>query len=259
MLLPSKNYVPCTAPVTPLQSLPFDMPVKVLCDIPEVPQRETATVPADKSDGMPTSYHYAAHRGRVLNRMVQQADLKRLTDASSNSAAFWKVYWSMADLKPREPAVSLADLATCFEKRMNAPQPLPPSFDKERLRVVEECAENIPLPSKSSPYPSLNRKVTEEDIEWAKDHLRLHYNTAIGLDRVHYRENMEIENSVLCKLINECVDRNDAPTVWFTTLIAAFPRKTNLSQRRGAIALLGLRVAFSNSCVCSFTSASTSG
>jgi hypothetical protein len=70
-------------------------------------------------------YHYDAHHGRALHRKMQKANLGRLMNASSNSAAFWKMYRSMADPKPRSPAVSLADLAECFEKRMNAQDPAP--------------------------------------------------------------------------------------------------------------------------------------
>jgi hypothetical protein len=72
----------------------------------------------------------------------------------------------MADPKPRKPAVSLANLATCFEKCMNVFQPTPPTFNQGHLRIVKEHAENIPLPSNPSDFPVLNRKVMEEDIEW---------------------------------------------------------------------------------------------
>jgi hypothetical protein len=39
--------------------------------------------------------------------------------------------------------------------------------------------------------------VTEKNIAWAKDHLKTRYNTAVGPDKVHYREISEIENGVL--------------------------------------------------------------
>jgi hypothetical protein len=55
---------------------------------------------------------------------------------------------------------------------------------------------------------------------------------------------MEIENSVLCKLINECVDRNDAPTVWFTTLIAAIPKKDKPLSEAGSYRTIGLESCF---------------
>jgi hypothetical protein len=90
-----------------------------------------------------------------MDRSIRPLDVPLLTAASSNSAAFWKAYRSMANPKSRAPAVSLADLASCFEKRMNAPDPAPPAFNMERMRVVEESAANIPLPSEESSHPTL--------------------------------------------------------------------------------------------------------
>lgn len=119
------------------------------------------------------------------------------------------------------PAVSLTDLAACFEKRMNTADPPPTEFNLDRKRVVEERVRNIPLPSGTPPSGD---ETFNRGIQWAKDHLKSHYSTAVGLDKLHYQEVLEIDNEVLCKLINECLDRNDAPLVWFTTLIAAIPK-----------------------------------
>jgi hypothetical protein len=83
-----------------------------------------------------------------------------------------------------------------------------------------------------------------DDIAWAKDHLETHYNTAAGIDRVHYREIMSIENDVLCKLINECVDTNDAPLVWFTTIIAAIPKKDKPLSEADSYCTVGLESCF---------------
>ncbi|KAJ6450211.1 hypothetical protein C8R47DRAFT_953750, partial [Mycena vitilis] len=150
---------------------------KVSCNIPEMVTQPTPGRKPGVLDDIPNDPHDpAVHRNRSAHRAIQRGHLKRLTDASSNSAAFWKVYRSMADPKPRPPAVSLSDLANCFEKRMNAPAEPPPEFNLDRKRVVEERAENIPNPSKE-PLPqnaSLGRRVTEEDMEWAKDHLKGH-------------------------------------------------------------------------------------
>jgi hypothetical protein len=80
----------------------------------------------------------------------------------------------MANPKPCASAVSLADLALCFEKCMNVPGPAPPAFNMECMRVVEERATNITLPSEESPHPTLKGIMMEEDIAWAKDHLKTH-------------------------------------------------------------------------------------
>ncbi|KAJ7031048.1 hypothetical protein C8F04DRAFT_1042010 [Mycena alexandri] len=123
--LPAETYIACPAPSQPLHGIESSLKVgtqKVFCDIPESAEKNGQS--AD-SEGIDPS-HSGAHRGRHSNRAIQRAHLKRLTDASSNSAAFWKVYRGMADPKPKEPAVLLSDLAACFEKRMNAPDPPSP-------------------------------------------------------------------------------------------------------------------------------------
>ncbi|KAJ7459112.1 hypothetical protein B0H11DRAFT_1690090, partial [Mycena galericulata] len=169
--LPAEGYVSCRAPLPPPNSgiLPaIDVP-KVTCDIPESSSQVPPT--QEKIPSTPLS-----HRGRALFRAMQRANLKRLTDASSNSAAFWKVYRSMADPKRRAPAVSLSDLASCFEKRMNAPEPPPPEFNLDFKHVVEERAESIPYPSVdlNSEDQTFNNPVSEGDMEWAKNHLESH-------------------------------------------------------------------------------------
>ncbi|KAJ7841425.1 hypothetical protein B0H13DRAFT_2365780 [Mycena leptocephala] len=245
--LPNAEYAPCPAPAAPLRlEIPLEVQ-KVTCDIPELVAQSAPTYQPNVQLEVSTNPHDpSVHRNRSAHRAIQRAHLKRLTDASSNSAAFWKVYRSMADPKPRAPAVSLSDLAACFEKRMNAADPPPPEFNLDRKRVVEERVRNIPNPSGDPPSgnETLNRRVTEEDIEWAKDHLRSHYKTAVGLDRLHYQEILDIENDVLCKLINECLERNDAPLVWFTTLIAAIPKKDKPLSDPNSYRTIGLESCF---------------
>jgi hypothetical protein len=43
--------------------------------------------------------------------------------------------------------------------------------------------------------------VTEDNIAWAKDHLKSHSRKAVGMDQVHYDRILEIENDVLCRII----------------------------------------------------------
>jgi hypothetical protein len=111
---------------------------------------------------------------------------------------------------------------------------------------VEEYAESIPNPSgvPESGDRTFSELVTVDDIAWAKDHLRTHYNMVAGIDRVHYREIMAIENEVLSRLINECVDRNDALLVWFTTVIAAIPKKDKPLSDANSYWTVGLESCF---------------
>ncbi|KAK7017584.1 hypothetical protein R3P38DRAFT_3559416 [Favolaschia claudopus] len=180
------QYVPCHAPLFPLLGDNVLRTTKVSCNIPREVLAPTQQ-PARGDDKEIDSYQFAAHRGRALHRAIQQANLNKLTDASSNSAAFWKVYRSMANPKPRSPAVTISDLASCFERRMNAPDPAPQSFNMKRMDIASECAANIPLPSRESSDPSLKGNVTEGDVEWAKEHLKSHYATAVGIDKMMQR------------------------------------------------------------------------
>jgi hypothetical protein len=191
------------------------------------------------------THQFSAHRGRALRRAIKWANPKRLTEAASKSAAFWKVYKSMASPKKRKPAVSVKDLAECFEKRMNAPDPPPAAFNAKRQRAAEEYAQGIPNPSwRGEEDDTFNQRVTEEHIAWAKEHLKSHYNTAAGIDRVHYQEILAIDNAVLCRLINECLDRNNAPQVWMTTLIAAIPKKNKPLSEADSYRTVGLESCF---------------
>jgi hypothetical protein len=192
------------------------------------------------------TYRYGAHRGRALDRAIKKANLKRLTETvSSNSDAFWKAYRSMASDRKKRPAVTVVDLAECFEKRMNAPDPPPASFNMRQKQAAEEYARSIPWPSGlDAEDDTFNQKVTEEQIAWAKDHLRSHYNTAVGIDRVHYREVLDIDNAVLCRLINQCLERNDAPQAWMTTLIAAIPKKDKPLSEADSYRTVGLESCF---------------
>ncbi|KAJ7077091.1 hypothetical protein C8R44DRAFT_755287 [Mycena epipterygia] len=131
--------------------------VKVSCDIPENTLLSGPSVDAKSTGGI------------FLCTIMQHIE--------EGSTETWQT--RNLDLRP----CLLADLAMCFEKRMNVPQPPPANFNIERMHVVVERAANIPLPSEESPHPTLHGKITEEDIVWAKDHLRTHYNTTVGLDK----------------------------------------------------------------------------
>ncbi|KAJ7730086.1 hypothetical protein DFH07DRAFT_756471, partial [Mycena maculata] len=121
MDLASEDYVSCRAPAPPPCVDIATGIQKVVCNIPESPAQQ-APIPSQTPEVHSSG---RTHRGRAQHCATLRANRKRLTDASSNSAAFWKVYWSLADPKPRAPAVSLSDLASCFQSQMNAPDPPP--------------------------------------------------------------------------------------------------------------------------------------
>ncbi|KAJ6603017.1 hypothetical protein B0H10DRAFT_1674575, partial [Mycena sp. CBHHK59/15] len=175
MPLPAGDYVPYSAPDVPLNVGPVLQDKKVFCDLPNVSQG--ANEPKEATASVPTlnSCHYAPHHGRALDH----ANLKRLIDVSSNSAAFWKAYRVMTTPRKKVPVVSLHELATCFESHMNAPDPPPQSFNIGFKKAAEDLANAIPVPSRDqSPSRTLSQLVTEDDIAWAKDHLDSHQKTA---------------------------------------------------------------------------------
>jgi hypothetical protein len=244
--LTSDVYVPCEAPLIPLNAGgPVLHVKKVFCDLEEVPKPVKGSEPANSSGVPLLGCHYAPHHGRALHHAVQRANLKRLTDVSSNSAAFWKVYRELVSPRKRAPLVSLSQLAACFEKRMNAPEPPPPSFNIRLMQAAEERAKAIPVPSVDrSPDQTFSGRIVAKDLEWAKEHLKSHSRTAAGLDRQHYDRILGIDNEVLCRVINECINRNDAPSVWLTTLIAAIPKKDKPLTDAKSYRTVGLESCF---------------
>lgn len=240
--LPSEDYIPCGAPDVPLNVGPILHEQKVFSNLPEFPEPKDAGM--EESASLEPC-HYAPHRGRALNRALQRANLKRLTDVSSNSAAFWKVYRELVSPRKKPPTVQLPDLASCFEKRMNAPEPPPKAFNMRFKQAAEDRARAIPTPSvNQSSDRTFDRMVTEDDIAWAKDHLKSHSRTAAGMDRVHYDKIINIENNVLCRIINECIEHNDVPVVWLTTLIAAIPKRGKPLSEVNSYRTVGLESCF---------------
>jgi hypothetical protein len=124
---------------------------------------------------------------------------------------------------------------------MSTQDPAPKEFNAEYKRAVEEYMGSIPNPSG---VPESGDCTFSKPIVWAKDQLRTHYNMAAGIDRVHYREIMAIENKVLCRLINECMDRNEALLVWFTTIIAVIPKKDKPLSEADSYWTVGLESCF---------------
>jgi hypothetical protein len=60
----------------------------------------------------------------------------------------------------------------------------------------------------------------KEEMAEAKDHLRQHPPTSSkGYDRQSYANVYDLENDVLCKLVNRCMRDNDAPSIWLLTVL----------------------------------------
>lgn len=59
-------------------------------------------------------------------------------------------------------------------------------------------------------------------MEWLKDQLRKGLGSAAGEDAIHYAEILDIPNSDLLFLCNECTRIRDGPSIWFKSVINGF-------------------------------------
>ncbi len=78
----------------------------------------------------------------------------------------------------------------------------------------------------SSRLRSFSRPLSIEEIRSAKAHIRrIGVATAVGIDGVNQQEILAIPDEELLKLFNHCLDTNEIPRVWLTSLLAAIPKK----------------------------------
>ncbi|KAJ7741152.1 hypothetical protein DFH07DRAFT_751157, partial [Mycena maculata] len=136
-------------------------------------------------------------------------------------AAFWKEIKRLADPRPAPISVSADGLQDVFEKRLNPAQILPPEFDSAQHKINKILAGLLPEKTEdTTPEGFFSKKCTEDDMGALKNHLRKHSLDSVpGEDGATYVELMEIPNEDLAFLANECVNQNNAPTIW---LIACF-------------------------------------
>lgn len=175
-------------------------------------------------------------------REQQRSNLDKLVNTSSNSGTFWKFYRELADPRPKPPLVSLQSLRDCFQRRMN-PDPVPPdTFDRAQACFVPLAAATLPCPSEQSiSSQELNAPLSCEDIAWAKAHIERHSPTSsCGLDHVSYKEILEIDNSLLCDLLNKCIQEHDVPLIWLTTRIVGILKKDKPRDKADSYRTVGL-------------------
>ncbi|KAJ6481554.1 hypothetical protein C8R47DRAFT_1284080, partial [Mycena vitilis] len=116
----------------------------------------------------------APHRGRLKWASMRAANKKKLVQAESR-AVFWKEIKRLADPKPAPISVTADALKDVFEKRLNPPETLPPSFDSAQHKVNKILAELLPEKTEdTSPEGFFTNKWTALDMGRLKDHLRKH-------------------------------------------------------------------------------------
>ncbi|PPQ81254.1 hypothetical protein CVT26_015075 [Gymnopilus dilepis] len=157
-----------------------------------------------------------SHRGREKVRLLN----------AESEAEFWKVAREILNGREPELPVSAEQLKEVFEKRMNPIQPTPMTFDKSILDL--NCAVAATIPEKTEDTTEekfFSRPFTEEEVARAKVHLEPRKDSARGIDRIGYREIIEIDNAALCDLLNKCLENRDAPASWLTTVIVGILKR----------------------------------
>ncbi|KAJ7719710.1 hypothetical protein B0H16DRAFT_1336489, partial [Mycena metata] len=211
--LPRSNPPPDNELEPRIQTIPESTPPllqdKVSADIPN-----DSMTPEQQSSVRARSAYPAAHRGRDRLNDLKERNRKSLLEAKS-TGAFWKQVKRLSDPAPVPVSVSAQALKEVFEARLNPPKTLPESFDSAEHRMNKLLASLIPDSTlDSSPEGFFSSEWTEDDAAWLKDHIRKHsLDSATGEDAILYAEIMDIPNDVLVLLCNECVKKQDGPSV----------------------------------------------
>jgi ribonuclease HI len=182
-----------------------------------------------------------SHRGRERWRTLQSENLQLLVDAESD-AQFWKSFRKLADPKPVAPLVSLEALKISFMTRMNPLDPLPQSFNTAHLEFNKVLNANIPEQTvDSTPEQFFSHPFSVSEIELAKDRLRKHSKaSATGIEGISYMDIQDMDNDELVHLVNSCLDSNDAPSIWFSTLLTGVLKKGKPASNPDSYRTIGL-------------------
>ncbi|KAJ7457444.1 hypothetical protein FB451DRAFT_968242, partial [Mycena latifolia] len=114
------------------------------------------------------------HRGREKVRRLQKSLRDKIFECK-DAGSFWRVLRGWTDPRPKPIWVSLEELTEEFKKRMNEPEVIPPSFNKEQLQRSAELFRDMPRTNEDlSPKKSFSRKLTLGDVEWGKKHIMKH-------------------------------------------------------------------------------------
>ncbi|PPQ76461.1 hypothetical protein CVT26_012897 [Gymnopilus dilepis] len=162
-----------------------------------------------------------SHRGRWWDRKLMWMNLQKLVTLSKSSMKlFWKFLRRRTDPKPRSIPVSLEQLRTTFQTRMNPPPVLPEQFDANKFHADEEFLKELPTSTEDvTPERFFSRPFTVEEVELVKLKLQTHLHSATGLDGVKYADILSIPSQNLVDLFNLCVSTMDAPRVWLSTML----------------------------------------
>jgi uncharacterized protein YecE (DUF72 family) len=143
-------------------------------------------------------YMNKTHRGQAKVHELQ-AGLRKQLLACENNKEFWDFVRKRTDPRPKKSKVTVTQLSTDFESRLNHPESTPTSFNAEELafnaRMAKELTQN---PIDTSARQSCTREITMEDVEWMKRHIKEHgIDTSAGVDGFSHEDCMAIPNEKL--------------------------------------------------------------
>jgi hypothetical protein len=176
---------------------------------------------------------------------MRDANRKKIMEAPGR-ANFWKEIKRLADSKPVPISVTAEELKDVFEKRLNPPALLPPQFDSAQHKINKVLATLLPAKTKdSTPEGFFTQAWSEDDMGRLKDRIRKHsLDSSPGEDQTSYADLLEIPNDDLAYLVNECVAKNDAPTLWFMTALIGILKRMKPHEDPNSYRLIGLESCF---------------
>jgi ribonuclease HI len=152
------------------------------------------------------------HCGRAKVHKLQQ-DLRKELLACKDHESFWDFIRKRTDARPRKAKVTLTQLSSNFEARLNYPAATPASFNAEQLTFNARMARELAFePPDTSPRQSYTRDITLEEIEEMKLYIKEHgLDTALGVDGFSYKDYLAVPNEKLLEFFLFCLRSEDAP------------------------------------------------
>lgn len=147
--------------------------------------------------------------------------------ACKDHKSFWDFVRKRTDARPRKAKVTLSQLSSNFEARLNYPAAAPASFNTDQLAFNARMARDLAdEPLDTSPRQSYTRDITLEEIEEMKAHIKEHgLDTAFGVDNFSYKDCLAVPNEKLLEFFLACLRNRDMPRPWLISLLIGILKK----------------------------------
>ncbi|KAJ7127264.1 hypothetical protein C8R43DRAFT_897521, partial [Mycena crocata] len=119
--------------------------------------------------------------------------------ACKDHKSFWDFVRRHTDARRKKAKVTLQQLSTDFESRLNYPATTPRSFNSDQLEFNARMARKLTHePMDTSLLQSYTRDIALEEIEEIKAHIKEHgLDTALGVDGFSYADCLAVPNAKL--------------------------------------------------------------